>query len=93
MSWTFTGAVLDGIGDAEVGGDLSTGTTGMSCGMGLLAAPINVLGGMLWSLGISCVRTRTMYISATLTGSNHNLDLIEIALMEVYVLTAKILTF
>ena len=38
------------------------------------------------------VRTRTMYISAMLTRSNHNSDLIEIAFTEVYVLSAKILT-
>ena len=38
------------------------------------------------------VRPRTMYISAMLTRSNHNSDLIEIAFTEVYVLSAKILT-
>ena len=39
----------------EGGADLSTGTTGMSCSMGLLEAPIDALSGLLFSPDISCV--------------------------------------
>ena len=55
MSGVLTGGVLDGTWGLKGGSDLSTGAAGMSCGMGPLAPPVDVLGGVFWTLGTSHV--------------------------------------
>ena len=46
----------------EGGGDLSTGTAGMSCSLDLVATPMDVLGGVLWTVGTSCVVSKGLPI-------------------------------